>query len=53
MADTVPLVYANKPSAFEGSLNITKEGTYEVTVYTFDPATGNSGVSKTTFVVMK
>jgi len=51
--ETTSLAYANKPSTFEGNLNITKEGTYEVTVYSFDPATGNSGVDKTTFMVTK
>jgi hypothetical protein len=53
MDSTVPLAYANKPSAFEGSLNITKEGAYELTVYSFDPVTGNSGVDKTFFTVTK
>ena len=52
-AGTVPLAYANIPSTFEGSLNITKEGAYEVLVYSFDPANGNSGVDKTTFTVTK
>jgi hypothetical protein len=52
-AGTVPLVYADNPSTFEGSLNITKAGTYEIIVYSFDPATGNSGVDKTTFTVTK
>jgi len=49
----VTLVYANNPSTFEGSLNITKEGTYEVLVYSFDPSNGNSGVDKSTFTVTK
>jgi hypothetical protein len=52
-AETVSLAYANTPNTFEGSLNITKEGTYEVIVYSFDPANGNSGVDKTTFTVTK
>ena len=53
VAETTSLAYANKPSAFEGNLNITKEGNYEVIVYSFDPATGNSGVNKTSFMVTK
>jgi len=53
LAGTVSLAYADKPNTFEGNLNITKEGIYEVTVYSFDPATGNSGVDKTTFMVTK
>ena len=53
VAETTSLAYANKPSAFEGNLNITKEGTYEVTVYSFDPATGNSGANKIIFTVTK
>ena len=50
-SEEVPLAYANKTSTFEGTLNLTKDGTYEVTVYAFDPLTGNSGVDKTVFLV--
>ncbi len=52
-AGTIPLSYAKRPNTFEGNLEITAEGVYEVTVYAFDPATGNSGVDRTTFMVKK
>jgi hypothetical protein len=48
---TIPLAYANRPNTFEGTLEVTGKGVYEVTVYAFDPATGNSGVDRTTFMV--
>lgn len=50
-SETVPLRFAGKTSTFEGKLEITKRGIYEVTVYSFDPATGNAGVDRTTFMV--
>jgi len=49
----IPLAFANKTSTFEGMIEATKEGIYEVTVYSFDPLTGNSGVDRTTFIVGK
>jgi len=53
VAGTVPMAYANKVSTFEGVIEATKEGTYEVTVYSFDPATGNAGTDKTSFMVVR
>jgi hypothetical protein len=50
---TIPLLYAGRPNTFEGDLEVTAEGSYEVTVYAFDPATGNSGVDMTTLMVRK
>jgi hypothetical protein len=51
--ETVPLSYANRPNTFEGNVEVTEEGAYEAIVYAFDPATGNSGVDRTTFLVRK
>lgn len=51
VSETVPLTFAGKASTFEGSLVVNKAGVYEVTVYSFDPVTGNAGVDKTTFIV--
>lgn len=51
LSETVPLRFAGKTSTFEGNLEVTKTGVYEVTVYSFDPATGNAGVDETTFMV--
>ncbi len=49
--EELPLAFAGKTSTFDGTLEVSKEGAYEITVYAFDPATGNSGVDKTTFMV--
>jgi hypothetical protein len=47
----LPLPYAGTPSRFGAPLAITTAGAYEITVYAFDPVTGNTGVDKTTVVV--
>jgi hypothetical protein len=47
----VPLKFAGKTSTFEGELPVQQKGAYELTVTAFDPATGNTGVDRTTFVV--
>jgi hypothetical protein len=47
----VPLKYAGKTSTFEGALTVQHKGAYELTVTAFDPATGNTGVDSTTFLV--
>lgn len=47
----VPLRYANEASQFETRVNISEPGTYEAVVTVFDPATGNSGVDHTTFII--
>lgn len=46
-----PLQYAGHPSQFNVSLPVTAKGVYEITVYAYDPANGNTGLDKTTFVV--
>ena len=53
LSDEIPLTFANKANTFEGTLDVTKEGSYEVIVYSFDPMSGNAGVDKTTFMVGK
>lgn len=47
----VPLKYAGKTSTFEAELSVQQKGAYEVIVTAFDPATGNAGVDRTTFLV--
>ncbi|MDX1618448.1 MAG: hypothetical protein R3224_06660 [Balneolaceae bacterium] len=47
----VPLAYAGKTSTFEGTFTPRETGTYEITVYAYHGATGNTGVDKTTVVV--
>ncbi|MEE1963223.1 hypothetical protein V1387_11050 [Allomuricauda taeanensis] len=48
---TIPL---NNPSrnVFEGRMEIAEAGYYEVTVYAYDPTTGNTGVDKVNYVVI-
>jgi hypothetical protein len=50
MAKT-PLCYAGSTSQFTGSLDIHEPGAYEIIVYAFDPANGNTGVDKTSLIV--
>ncbi len=50
-AGTTKLHYAGKTSEFAGSLKIDKPGTYEATIYAYDPKTGNTGLDNTTFIV--
>jgi hypothetical protein len=45
------LKYAGKPSTFSGAISLSQAGEFEITVYAFDPATGNTGVDKTAIVV--
>jgi hypothetical protein len=49
----VPLRYAGSTSQFAGSLEVDEPGAYEITVYAFDPANGNTGVDKTSFIVTR
>ncbi len=48
---TIDLAYAGAPSQFEATFKAEEKGTYDVTVYAFDPANGNTGLDRTTFVV--
>jgi hypothetical protein len=49
--DEVSLRYAGSTSQFTAKLKASEPGIYEITVYAFDPANGNTGVDKTTIVV--
>lgn len=44
-AGTVTLTPGKTASSFEGTLEVTAPGTYEITLYAFDPVTGNAGVA--------
>jgi hypothetical protein len=48
---TVAMAYAGKRNTFEGRLEVTKKGLYELVVYAFHPSTGNSGVDRATIAV--
>ena len=50
-AGTVALVPGKTASSFEGTLEVTAPGTYEITLYAFDPANGNAGVDSVGFMV--
>ena len=46
-----PLAYAGQASQFRAVLEINEARTYEVVVFAYDPANGNTGLDKTTFIV--
>lgn len=45
------LGYAGTASQFAGQLTVDQPGTYEVTVYAYDAASGNTGLDRVTFMV--
>ena len=49
-AREITLKPTDKPSTFEAAINLDK-AYYTITVYAFDPLTGNSGVDKTNIIV--
>lgn len=46
-----PLTYAGQASQFEGSWKAAEPGVYEILVYAYDPANGNTGLDATTFIL--
>lgn len=48
--DEKEMTFAGKTSTFEATFNPEASGAYEITVYGFDPRTGNTGVDKTTVI---
>jgi hypothetical protein len=52
-AGSVALAYAGSTSQFAGVLTVETPGTYEAVVYAFDASNGNTGLDRTTFVVVK
>lgn len=49
-AGKVDLKYAGTTSQFAGTIPVDGAGVYDVTVYAYDPANGNTGVDRTTFM---
>lgn len=47
---TVDLQIQEKPSTFSGEITVSP-GNYEITVYAFDPVTGNTGLDKTNIII--
>lgn len=41
-----PLRYAGSASDFAGSFSVELPGVYDITVYAYDPTTGNTGVDR-------
>lgn len=48
---TVPLAYAGTASQFAAEIEVADPGVYEAVVYAHDPANGNTGLDRVTFVV--
>jgi hypothetical protein len=49
----LPMSYAGETSQFAASVPVDAPGTYDVLVYAYDPANGNTGADRTTFIVDK
>ncbi|MFD0986595.1 hypothetical protein [Methyloligella solikamskensis] len=49
-AGEVALSYAGETSQFKGEVPVDGPGVYEVTVFAYDPANGNTGLDRTTFI---
>lgn len=47
----LPLEYAGAISQFAATWDVKQAGTYQATVYAYDPANGNTGVDHVTFIV--
>ena len=50
-AGELPLSYAGATSQFAGTWKVDKPGTYEATVYAYEPVNGNTGLDHVTFMV--
>ncbi len=48
---SVPMSYAGETSQFDGAVPVQASGLYDVTVFAYDPRTGNTGLDRTTFIV--
>lgn len=49
--DSMPMAYAGQTSQFTGKVPVEESGVYDITVYAYDPQTGNTGLDRTTFIV--
>lgn len=52
-AGAMDLKYAGQTSQFAGTWKVSEPGTYEATVYAYDPSNGNTGLDCVTFIVAK
>lgn len=51
ISGAMPLKYADKKSTFEAELEVSRAGLYEIIVYSYDPATGNTGLDRSVVAV--
>jgi len=49
--DSVAMTYAGQSSQFVGQVAVQESGVYDITVFAYDPRTGNTGLDRTTFIV--
>lgn len=49
--ESVPLEYAGSPSQFRARLRAEGTGAHEILVTAFHPASGNTGVDRTTVII--
>jgi hypothetical protein len=49
--EEVTLEYAGRPSLFSGTFTSEEAGTYDLIVYAYDPASGNTGIDSVAFEV--
>lgn len=47
----IAMRYAGKSSRFTGEVPVTGPGVYDISVYAYDPHTGNTGIDRTTVIV--
>jgi hypothetical protein len=50
-AKEFPLKYSGQASQFKTSLPVSEKGTYELIVYAYDPANGNTGLDRASFII--
>ena len=50
-AGEFPLKYSGQASQFQTSLPVSEKGTYELIVYAYDPANGNTGLDRASFTI--
>jgi len=48
---TFPLAFAGKTNEFEAMIPASEPGAYAIAVYAFDPASGNTGLTRTSFTL--
>lgn len=51
LVKNVPLQITDQSNIFAGSFTAEEKGNYQITVYAYDPRTGNTGVDKINFVI--